>query len=174
MTTSTPTAPHAPSHAKGSPVDDEMWAAVQSTCREEAEGYAARLGLAVRSAPVQPGEAFRLEIPGLPFPDSIGTGTVVIVGLHFRGARRPRLDITLDHNRVFAHRQRDTVHDRLFLNDYKFARSFAHDAPLSAHVLRDALRQGVEGARQGLERTRDRVRKVSPWGARLLQAATAL
>jgi len=51
-----------------------------------------------------------------PFPDGIGRGELIAMIFSYRG--KLRLDIRLEHNRVFASRFGRVTNNRCFLNDY--------------------------------------------------------
>lgn len=65
--------------------------------------------------PVEESAGFRIAVP-LSFPDGVGHGTVV--ARLFRYRESVRLDVELQHNRVFADRAGAPTDRRCFLNDY--------------------------------------------------------
>lgn len=95
----------------------------------------------------------------LSFPDGIGDGVVVAELFRYRDA--VRLDIRLDHNRVFASSQGEATERRCFLNDYVASITL----PAGAETLPPDFVRGVVA---GVAAARDAVRRhnkaaKAPW-----------
>lgn len=88
----------------------------------------------------------------LHFPDAIGRGAVVVAAFRYRGATR--VDLTIEHNRVFAGRGGQPSENRCYLNDYVASVTLASDdADLPAEFVRKVV-AGVAAARTAVERRR--------------------
>jgi hypothetical protein len=95
----------------------------------------------------------------LPFPDGIGHGEVVATLFHYRD--QVRLDIELEHNRMFA-RPDGTPSDRAcYLNDFVASVSFG---PGGHEIPEDFVRHVVAGIAAAREAVRRHNRRnAGPW-----------
>lgn len=84
------------------------------------------------------------------FPDGVGRGEVMVSLFMYRG--RPRIDIHLDHNRVFAAPGGLATSKRCYLNDYKASlllpdgsealpTEFVRSVVAGLHAAKDAVRR---------------------------------
>ena len=104
------------------------------------------------------GAEVRMIVP-LRFPDGIGRGDVVAQLFRWRG--RVRLDITVDHNRLFARPDGTSLGQRCFLNDYQASATVdAGSDGLPAEFQRKVI-SGVLAARDAVQRHNRRHR--NPW-----------
>ncbi len=104
------------------------------------------------------GAEVRMIVP-LRFPDGIGRGDVVAQLFRWRG--RVRLDIAVDHNRLFARPDGTSLGQRCFLNDYRASVTLDGGSDeLPAEFRRNVI-SGVLAARDAVRRHNRRHR--SPW-----------
>lgn len=95
------------------------------------------------------GRSVRIEAP-VTFPDNIGSGTVM-VRLTVRNDA-VRLELRLEHDRVFATPQRTPSPNRCFLNDYVASVTVAAtEETLPEKFVREVV-AGVHAARHAVER----------------------
>jgi len=88
----------------------------------------------------------------LSFPDGIGRGAIVAGVFRYRGSLR--VDLTIDHNRVFAGRGGVASENRCYLNDYIASITLPRDAAeLPVEFIRKVV-AGVAAARTAVERHR--------------------
>ncbi len=88
----------------------------------------------------------------LSFPDGIGRGTIVAGVFRYRGA--VRVDLAIDHNRVFAGRGGVASENRCYLNDYIASITLGlQDEGLPVEFVRKVV-AGVAAARSAVERHR--------------------
>jgi hypothetical protein len=88
----------------------------------------------------------------LSFPDGIGRGSIVVGVFRYRGA--VRVDLAIDHNRVFAGRGGAASENRCYLNDYIASITLPLDAAeLPVEFVRKVV-SGVAAARTAVERHR--------------------
>jgi len=107
-------------------------------------------GVAPRTTRVSPGHA-RVAAEIL-FPDGIGRGAVVVAVFCYRGAMR--VDVTIEHNRVFAGRGGHPSGNRCYLNDYMASVTLAlAETQLPVEFVRKVV-AGVAAARSAVERRR--------------------
>lgn len=86
------------------------------------------------------------------FPDGIGCGSVVVGVFRYRGA--VRMDLVIEHNRVFAGRGGAPSGNRCYLNDYVASITLPPDAEqLPVEFVRKVV-AGVAAARTAVERHR--------------------
>ena len=89
-----------------------------------------------------------------PFPDGIGRGTVVVGVFRYRGDLR--VDLAIEHNRVFAGRGGEPSENRCYLNDYVASVTMPpHADRLPVDFVRKVV-SGVGAARTAVERYRRR------------------
>lgn len=125
------------------------WSSIQEQVASAARNWAENRDLEVQEASPTSDGAFELRIAGVSFPNGVGEGTVVVRGLKVLGKGRIRIE--LEHNRVFAGKDR-----RLFLNDYLFITEFDRGETPSNNKLRHGFKELRKGI-QGLATTRERV-----------------
>jgi hypothetical protein len=105
-------------------------------------------------APLRSGAGdVRLSAP-LSFPDGIGRGAVVVEV--FRYGAAVRVDLAIEHNRVFAARDGGPSESRCYLNDYVASVTLPLDVTeLPLEFVRKVV-AGVSAARTAVERYRRR------------------
>lgn len=88
------------------------------------------------------------------FPDGVGRGTVVVGVFRYRGDLR--VDLAIEHNRVFAGRGGEPSENRCYLNDYVASVTLSRqEAELPVEFVRKVV-SGVGAARTAVERYRRR------------------
>lgn len=88
------------------------------------------------------------------FPDGVGRGTVVASVFRYRGDLR--VDLAIEHNRVFAGRGGEPSENRCYFNDYVASITLAPQADqLPVEFVRKVV-SGVGAARTAVERYRRR------------------
>jgi len=86
------------------------------------------------------------------FPDGIGRGAVVAALFRYRGDIR--VDLTIEHNRVFAGRGGHASENRCYLNDYVASLALgSSETELPVEFVRKVV-AGVAAARTAVERRR--------------------
>ncbi len=111
----------------------------------------------------------RMIVP-LQFPDGIGRGDVV--AQLFRWCGRVRLDITVDHNRLFARPDGTSLGQRCFLNDYRASVTLDAGSDELPVAFRRNVISGALAARDAVQR-HNRLHR-SPWSEiRVTADATA-
>lgn len=112
-------------------------------------------GLPVRQS--QTGAEVRLTSP-VSFPDGIGLGQLVAEVFWYRGAIR--VDIRLEHNRVFASADGRAGLRPCYLNDFVASVTLAPEDELSP-AFRHGVLRGVKRARTAVTRHNDQ--HLEPW-----------
>lgn len=88
------------------------------------------------------------------FPDGVGRGTVVVGVFRYRGDLR--VDLAIEHNRVFAGRGGEPSENRCYLNDYVASVTLPPQGDeLPVEFVRKVV-SGVGAARSAVERYRRR------------------
>lgn len=88
------------------------------------------------------------------FPDGIGRGMVVVGVFRYRGDLR--VDLTIEHNRVFAKRGGEPSENRCYLNDYIASVTLPPEVDLLPVDFVRRVVAGVGAARTAVERYRRR------------------
>ena len=104
------------------------------------------------------GAEVRLIVP-LRFPNGIGRGEVVAQLFRWRG--RVRLDIAVDHNRLFARPDGTSLGQRCFLNDYLASVTLDGGSDVLPAEFQRKVISGALAARDAVQRHNRRHR--SPW-----------
>ena len=95
------------------------------------------------------GRSVRVEAP-VTFPDNVGAGTIM-ARLTARD-ESVRLELRLEHDRVFATPQRTPSPNRCFLNDYVATLTMDRNEPALPEKFVRAVVAGVHAARYAVER----------------------
>lgn len=112
----------------------------------------------IEPTPTYEGTGVQLTSP-LVFPDGIGDGAVTAKLFRYRDA--VRLDICIDHNRVFAAPDGEPTDRRCFLNDYIASVTLG---PGGTTVPTDFIRQVVAGIAAARDAVRRHNKKAqAPW-----------
>lgn len=101
----------------------------------------------------------RIAAP-LRFPDGIGQGQVVVSLFRWRDA--VRLDIEIEHNRVFVTPKGAASDRRCFLNDYQASVTIETGAEGIPESFQREVISGISAAREAVQRYNRRT--TAPWG----------